>query len=112
MSKKSEKICPFCASTDDVFFKLHAGCPECYHAFSKNYRIFVEIMGGIKNYEYKGSLPKRIKGYRSTLVNRLDVKLKLQKAIENEEYEKAALYRDYLKVLDGRQVFDGENKDE
>jgi len=58
--------------------------------------------------EYKGSLPKRIKGYRSTLVDRMTMQIKLEEALAAEEYEKAALYRDYLKVLN----HDAENPEE
>ena len=48
---------------------------------------------------YKGALPRRIKGYRSKLIDRMTMQLKLEDAIASEEYEKAAFYRDYLKVL-------------
>ena len=56
----------------------------------------------------------RLKGYRSTSVDRMTMEIKLDVAIAAEEYEKAALYRDYLKVLnhDGSGMeTDGENTD-
>ena len=48
---------------------------------------------------YQGSFPKKLKGYRSTLTSRVEMQFKLEAALEAEEYEKAAFYRDYLKVL-------------
>ena len=48
---------------------------------------------------YQGSFPKKLKGYKSTLTSRVEMQFKLEAAIEAEEYEKAAFYRDYLKVL-------------
>ena len=61
--------------------------------------------------QYKGSLPKHIKGYRSNLVDRMTMQIKLEEAINAEEYEKAALYRDYLRVLNqGTEIKNGEEK--
>lgn len=92
------KICRVCGSTFDQIVKSqNIGCPECYYTFKS------EFQNTLKQYgietEYKGSLPKRIKGYRSTLVDRMTMQIKLEEALAAEEYEKAALYRDYLKVL-------------
>ena len=57
-------------------------------------------------------MPKHLKGYKSTLVNRIEVQLKLDEAVANEEYEKAALYRDYLRVLNHHKVSNGEEKED
>ena len=40
-----------------------------------------------------------MKGYKSTLTSRVEMQFKLEEAVQREEYEKAAFYRDYLKVL-------------
>lgn len=101
------KICPVCSSSfDEIFSQGKIGCAECYHTFEDEF---------IKRYnitsEYSGNLPKRLKGYRSTLTDRVDIRMKLERAIQNEEYEKAALYRDYLKVLEKKQNVNGEIPD-
>lgn len=98
------KICPVCSSSfEEIFSQGKIGCSECYHTFEDEF---------IKRYkietEYSGNLPKRLKGYRSTLTDRVDIRMKLERAIANEEYEKAALYRDYLKVLEKKQNLNGE----
>lgn len=101
------KICGVCGSSLDQIIKTQViGCPECYHTFEAEFKETLTKFGISGN--YKGSLPKKLKGYSSTLVNRVEMQLKLEEAIESEEYEKAALYRDYLKVLNGQPVQNGE----
>jgi protein arginine kinase activator len=83
------------------------GCAECYYTFAKEFRDTLASYG--INEAYKGTLPKRIKGYRSKLVDRMTMQIKLEEAVAAEEYEKAALYRDYLKVLNhGTETKDGQ----
>lgn len=101
------KVCSVCGSSFEQIVKTqYIGCPECYYTFEDEFRDNLEKYG-FKG-EYKGSLPKHLKGYKSTLVNRVEMQLKLEEAIEKEEYEKAALYRDYLKVLNHEKVTSGE----
>lgn len=102
------KVCSVCGITYDQIIKSQCiGCPECYYSFEEE---FVEClkMQNIKG-DYKGSLPKHLKGYKSTLVNRVEMQLKLEEAIQKEEYEKAAFYRDYLRVLNHEKVTSGED---
>lgn len=102
------KVCSVCGSTFDKIAKSQKiGCAECYYTFAKEFRDTLNEYGITE--EYKGSLPKRLKGYRSTLVDRMTMQIKLEEAIAAEEYEKAALYRDYLKVLNnGTETKDGQ----
>lgn len=101
------QVCPVCGSSYDQIVKSQKiGCPECYHAFQKEFKDTLAKHNISEN--YKGTLPKHLKGYKSTLVNRVEMQLKLEEAIEKEEYEKAALYRDYLKVLNGQIIVSGE----
>lgn len=95
------KVCSVCGkSIKDIEKTQIFGCPECYFSFKD------EIKKIFKNFaiteKYKGSLPKNIKGFESNLVARVNVQLKLDEAVEKEEYEKAAFYRDYLRVLDSK----------
>lgn len=108
------KICSVCGSSfKDIVKNQLIGCPECYYVFQEeirnNYKSF-----GIEQ-SYKGSLPKNVKGFDSALVARVEVQLKLDEAIQKEEYEKAAFYRDYLRVIDSKYLSgteDSEVKDE
>lgn len=102
------KVCSVCGASFDTIAKTqNIGCSECYYTFEKEFHDTLKEFG-IKS-EYKGSLPKRLKGYRSNLVDRMTMTIKLEEAIKAEEYEKAALYRDYLKVLNhGTNTNDGQ----
>ena len=92
------KTCSVCGSTlDDIVKNKSIGCPECYYTFEEEFKNALTQFD-VKS-EYKGSLPKRLKGYRSVLVDKMTMQIKLDEAVAAEEYEKAALYRDYLKVL-------------
>lgn len=106
---KSVKVCSVCGTSyDEIIKSQNIGCPECYYTFQEEFKDTLKHHGISGN--YKGSLPKRLKGYKSTLVSRVDMQLKLEEAIEKEEYEKAALYRDYLRVLNNEKVSSGEDK--
>jgi|GEM_PF-1541787 protein arginine kinase activator len=102
------KCCSVCGSTFDQIVKSQRiGCAECYYTFAEEFRATLESYG--ISGSYKGSLPKRLKGYRSTLVDRMTMQIKLEEAVAAEDYEKAALYRDYLKVLNhGTETKDGQ----
>lgn len=101
------KVCSVCGISYDQILKTQIiGCPECYYTFAEEFSSSLENFG-VKG-EYKGTLPKHLKGYKSTLVNRVEMQLKLEEAIQKEEYEKAAFYRDYLKALNKEKVSSGE----
>lgn len=92
------KCCCGCGSTyEDIRKSQNIGCAECYYTFAEEFRDSLK-KHGIKE-TYRGSLPKRLKGYNSTLVDKMTMQIKLEEALQAEEYEKAALYRDYLRVL-------------
>jgi protein arginine kinase activator len=106
MQRESRRMCPVCGiSVGEIRKKGMVGCPECYAIFKDDIRKY--IMGkGIKGV-YTGSMPERLSNMRSVLNDRIVLQDKLSKAIENEEYEKAAMYRDYLRALEKVPVADG-----
>ena len=105
------KVCSVCGtSLEEIINTQKIGCPECYYNFEEEFK--ESLKKNDIELPYKGSLPKHLKGYKSTLVNRIEVQLKLDEAVENEEYEKAALYRDYLRVLNHQKVSNGEEKED
>lgn len=105
---EASKLCPVCGRSLLLIRKTGiTGCSECYQTFPS------QIHEMLKTFDvdqiYSGSLPKRLSGFRNTLTDRMDIQLKLEKAIQNEDYEKAAVYRDFLKALDKGCVADGED---
>lgn len=100
------KVCSVCGMAfSQVQKEKMFGCPECFYTFEEEVKKAYQNMN--INEIYSGSLPKRLKGYKSNLVGRVETQLKLQEAIKNEEYEKAALYRDYLNVLNSQKIENG-----
>ena len=94
----TKKICPVCGMTyDKISESQKIGCSECYYTFANEFKKTLRKYGITQ--AYQGSFPKKLKGYKSTLTSRVEMQFKLDAAIEAEEYEKAAFYRDYLKVL-------------
>ena len=49
-------------------------------------------------------MPQRLSTFRSVLTDRIMLQNKLNAAVEDENYEKAAMYRDYLKALEKKAV--------
>lgn len=93
-----EKVCRVCGMTyEEISKSQKIGCSECYYTFKDEFQKTLKKYG--ISSAYQGSFPKKLKGYRSTLTSRVEMQFKLEAALEAEEYEKAAFYRDYLKVL-------------
>ena len=103
IADENNRCCPVCGQKLLVLKKeFRAGCPECYSIFKTEIE---EMMSqrGLKN-AYSGSLPRRLASFKSSLTDRMAIRAKLENAINSEEYEKAAIYRDYLKALEKRAV--------
>ncbi len=98
-----DKACPVCGLHLSKFKVTgQLGCPECYSIFKDEISEYMQSHG-IKG-QYSGSMPRRLSSFRSILTDRADVQVKLEKAIEKEDYEKAAFYRDYLKAIEKHAV--------
>lgn len=99
ISERENKLCPVCGtSLKELTRNGKTGCPECYAIFKNDVRHFLET-NGIKEI-FKGSMPARLSSVRSVLNDRVVLQNKLNIAIQKEDYEKAAMYRDYLKALE------------
>ena len=97
--KYKEMICPNCYSTYDEYKKTgKLGCSKCYEAFKDELKPDVKNIYGYD--EYIGKVPKKVDGdiYISNEIRVL--KSDLIRAIEKEEYEKAADIRDKIKELE------------
>ena len=103
---KNSRVCPVCGTAvAEVKRTGKVGCPECYAIFKTDIRKYLERRGITGN--YTGSLPERLSTVHSVLNDRMVLQDKLEKAIATEDYEKAAMYRDYLKALEKSAVSSG-----
>lgn len=100
------RLCPVCGQSLGQIQKTGiTGCPECYSVFSTEIQNLLSQRG--INGVYAGALPKRLAHFRSALTDRIWLRTKLEESVANEDYEKAALYRDRLKALEKCAVADG-----
>jgi len=93
--------CPVCGLTYEEFKNTgRFGCGKCYETFEDKLEpLFKRIHG---NMQHTGKVPKRTGGIIRAKRDIEKLKYELKKAIDNEEYEKAAELRDRVKDLESR----------
>lgn len=98
ISKAQVLTCKNCGTTYSDFKRYGLlGCSQCYESFSPAITPVIKRVQG--NLEHVGKIPKKL-GKEIMEKRRLSkLKEELQKAIANEEYEKAAQIRDSIKSL-------------
>lgn len=90
--------CPSCGcSMNDIRKHKKAGCAECYRHFRAEI-IALLRQDGVE-YSYTGTLPEKKDG-EPVRATPEQLKKELQLAIERENYELAAYYRDRLKFME------------
>jgi len=97
--KNATITCSTCGITFEELKKnSNLGCAACYKSFSKPLQeLLKETHVGIK---HRGKYPKR-SGAKLWQLNKIDeLRTLLRKAVEDEDYEKAALFRDEIRELD------------
>lgn len=95
----SSLTCPNCGFSFEDIQKLGKfGCADCYNTFSKQ---IASILKNIQaNNQHNGKFPQK-SGTELKVKHEIEnLKLKLHKAIENEQYEEAAEIRDKIKELE------------
>ena len=99
LQRKKNRTCPTCGLTIKGFRKdFRPGCPDCFEVFSSEIHQYYEDHGILTGYE--GKLPKKLEIFRKFFLRRQKLTDDLEKAVNNEEYEKAAEIRDRLKELE------------
>jgi len=94
-----EKTCPRCGSSwSEIGKRQQAGCGECYTTFAKEVHAFFQEM--VEKPQHRGKLPKRLRTYKTYLVDVVKLKEGLKEAVRREDYEKAARIRDRIKELE------------
>jgi protein arginine kinase activator len=97
----SKRVCPRCGLTVQRFKKKgRLGCNECYSVFSKEISRIVGKMFG--RTQHRGKFPKRLKKYKTFLVDIEDLKAQLDNAVKKEDYEQAVKLRDRIKDLEAK----------
>lgn len=105
-SSKKEEIdpetaaitCEQCGMTYGEFRKGGmVGCAECYHAFREPMTALLQRIHG--NTQHAGRVPGGVHSGVSIRISIDRLKQQLAKAIENEEYEQAAKFRDAIRAL-------------
>ena len=93
----STKACPSCGMTYDDFRKVgRLGCADCYPTFKRSLGSLLKRIHGSPI--HVGKSPVRlIKPGKVAKTELLDLKKKLERAIENEEFEEAARLRDQIR---------------
>ncbi len=93
--------CPECGtSLDDIRRRKAVGCAACYREF----RAEISALMRSEGFEggYTGPLPAKLEAFRATPPDPENLRRELQKAIENEDYELAAYYRDRIRAIGGQ----------
>ncbi len=99
MLEKDKKVCPVCGTSLRLIKRTHRlGCPECYAVFAGEIKELLKKEGVAA--AYSGSMPRRLAKFKSVLTDRIQIQAKLEASLRNEDYEKAAVYRDYLRALE------------
>ena len=96
----SAQRCPGCGFSQADFKKTgRLGCAQCYETFAEGLNSLLKAMH--KGTHHTGKIPERIskKIERETAVKTLQ--RDLEKAVEQENYESAAMIRDQLRQLEG-----------
>ena len=87
------KRCSVCGFTfDDIIRTKSIGCPNCYETYKEEFHNSLAQLN-IKTI-YKDTVTKK-----DILLDKAILLKKMKKAVESENYEKAAVYRDCLKAL-------------
>ena len=103
--------CPACNLTYGDFKKVgRLGCSECYNTFKRYLSPLLKRIHGSNR--HLGKSPVKIAKRVKKKVDLQELRNKLHKAIETEEFEEAAKIRDQIKELERRQKPPGDNKNE
>ncbi len=95
-----DAACPFCGLTASEFKEAgRLGCPQCYSAFEAHLRgLLRRIHGGTQHVGKVYLTPDPSAGEREKRLETL--RKKLQRAVETEDFERAADLRDQIRALD------------
>ncbi len=93
-----ELRCPHCGFTQADFKKSgRLGCSECYVTFAEGLESLLKTMHS--GTRHVGKVPAALQQSRDLADRLKSLQKKLEKAIADEDFEKAAVYRDEIKQM-------------
>lgn len=93
------KTCPNCGMTYDDFRKVgRLGCGECYTTFKRSLSSLLKRIHGSTH--HMGKVPARLVKPPTTKLELAELKRRLERAIDMEEFEEAAHLRDQIRELE------------
>ena len=97
---EGDQTCPFCGLTAAAFKEVgRLGCPQCYTTFDQSLRGLLRRIHGGTQHLGKVYLPPDPSV--TEVQNRLEgLRRKLQRAIDAEDFERAAELRDQIRTLE------------
>ncbi|MDR1626966.1 MAG: UvrB/UvrC motif-containing protein [Spirochaetia bacterium] len=100
------RSCPVCGTRlRDIRTSRRVGCSACYDIFSREIRKMLRLKDGER--PHRGKLPKSVLSYKTFFIDRENLKIELELALDNEDYETAARLRDKIIGLDAAVGKDG-----
>ena len=95
---KVENSCRTCGMTYEEFRKTgRLGCDKCYEIFEKK---LISILDTIhKHTRHKGKIPKDYRDKFNSIMKIKELNKMLKEAVDNEEFEEAAVLRDKIRHL-------------
>ena len=95
------KACPDCGMTYEDFRKVgRLGCSECYTTFKRSLSSLLKRIHGSPH--HLGKTPARLVKTPKIKSELSDLKHRLERAIEMEEFEEAARLRDHIREIEQR----------
>ena len=99
--QENRDVCRTCGTTIKDFRKnAKLGCADCYNVFNKEIENYLENTAG--QVQHVGKLPEKVGTLKKLLVDKESLREKLEKAINQENYEQAAVLRDRIKIIEKR----------
>lgn len=97
----NELRCPRCGFTQTDFKKAgRLGCPDCYQTFSEALDGLLKTMH--KGTRHVGKAPEALRQTRDLSDRLKSLQKRLAKAVEQEDFEEAAILRDEIKQMSAR----------
>lgn len=99
--RSSDLRCPHCGFSQAEFKKLgRFGCPECYQTFAEGLDDLLKTMH--KGVRHVGKVPKAYRGVEDLKRRLQRLQQELARAVQEENFERAAELRDEIKQLQAR----------
>ncbi|HEX3029399.1 MAG TPA: UvrB/UvrC motif-containing protein [Clostridia bacterium] len=98
--------CKKCGMSYEEFQKTgKLGCDNCYEVFGERLKPLLKRLHG--SIEHNGKVPEKVSKIMKTTVEIEELRGMINEAVQKEEYERAAVLRDQIRVLEAKNVGEG-----